>query len=172
LLISNRRTWKRTESACLWRGQPNWCREPPFSRAAPRGGACDSHGGLMRRTCAVLLALVACSATACTEAQRQRIRERQEARAWAEMQQRAQMDSIIVTPGDLTGRQYTIVGSVDYPGRGKVVMSLVGPTTCGPDDARRAAAEQYGNVDAIIGFTQWRDGTTPHCGGTAVRFVP
>jgi len=128
---------------------------------------------------AVALCALALSAAACTEAQRQRIRESQQRREYlAEVQReqtesmQKQMDSIIVTPGDLTGRQYTIVGSVDYPGRGKVVVSLVGPTTCGPDDARRAAVEQYGNVDAIIGFTQWRDGTTPHCGGTAVRFVP
>lgn len=136
----------------------------------------------MKTACSVLLvatlALSVVGCTAPTPEQRALRAQRAETRRTIqdfEMRQRtaqqAAMNAIIVTPGDLPSRKYEILGSVDYPGRGVTLMSLVGPPSCGPDNARKAALEHYSHVDAIIGFTQWRDGSTPHCGGTAVRFT-
>src|SRR5215475_4963167 len=81
--------------------------------------------------------------------------------------ERSALQQIIVIAGDVNG-PYRILGSVDYPGDGMAVISLVGPAPCTPDKARKAAVEQYGHVDAIIGFNY---GSTPYCGGTAVVFT-
>lgn len=118
------------------------------------------------RAVIVLLGLACSMLYGCAD-----FRRRQAERASAENARESQAASIIVTPGDLS-RPYTILGSVDYPGKGVTQISLTGsPQTCGPDNARRAAVEAYGGrVGAIIGFTQWRDGSTAHCGGTAVAF--
>jgi len=89
----------------------------------------------------------------------------------AAQQQRAaeqsDLQQIIVIAGGLNG-PYRTLGPVDYPGDGWAVLSLVGPAPCIPDKARKAAVEQYGHVDAIIGFNY---GSTPYCGGTAVAFT-
>ena len=82
-------------------------------------------------------------------------------------EERSALQQIIVIAGDLNG-PYRTLGPVDYPGDGLAVLSLVGPAPCIPDKARKAAVEQYGHVDAIIGFNY---GSTPYCSGTAVAFT-
>ena len=81
----------------------------------------------------------------------------------------SQLDRIIVTPADIS-RPYEILGSVDWPGRGVIVISS--DPICGPDRIRGEALDRYGEgVDAVIGFTTWHDGSQHNCNGTAVRFI-
>lgn len=111
----------------------------------------------------VIAAAVALS-LGCTEAQRQRIAANQQQRQAAQ----AAQNSVIVTPGDISSQKYRLLGPVEWPGHGNITMF---GSPCEPNRLRAAAIEQYGSsVDAVIGYTQWKDGNQMRCGGTAVAF--
>jgi hypothetical protein len=100
----------------------------------------------------------------CTEAQRQRIAANQ----WQQQAAQAEQDRVIVTPADLSGQKYRLLGPVEWPGQGNI--ALFG-SPCEPHRLRAEAIEKYGSrVDAVIGYTQWRDGQQMRCAGTAVEF--
>ena len=110
-----------------------------------------------------MLAAAAMAFTGCTEAQRQAIAQQQ---AQQEASQ-ASFNSIIVTPGDLSGQRYAVLGAVEWPGSG--MMTLLG-TPCTPDTLKREAIQRWGSrVHAIIGYHEWREGQV-RCGGTAIEF--
>lgn len=82
--------------------------------------------------------------------------------------------SIVVTPSDLSGRRYTILGNVEWPQAGYMVYRpLLGEyAPCDPWRIREEAVRLHGNrVDAVIGFQRWSDGREEKCSGTAVEFV-
>lgn len=80
----------------------------------------------------------------------------------------AVLERIVVTPGDLSGQPYRILGPIEFPGRDAITLR----GRCTPDLLRQAAVQRYGTVDAIIGYTWWQDGQQARCAGTAVVFVP
>lgn len=86
-------------------------------------------------------------------------------------------DDIIVTPADLSGQKYEVLGPVEAT-TGQRFSLVPGDnfgrsvSECGPNQIRAATWEKYGGrAGAVIGFTQWRVGSEPRCGGTAVRLI-
>ena len=76
------------------------------------------------------------------------------------------LSKIVVTPGDLSGQLYEILGPIEFPGRDQITVR----GRSNQDLLRQAAAGHNGRVDAIIGYTVWQDGQQERCGGTAVLF--
>lgn len=91
-----------------------------------------------------------------------------EAQSQARMAREQAIERILVTPGDFSGRRYRILGTVKCP-EGSDTGVRFG-RDCTPEDLKRLASHQYGAVDAIIGYTTWRDQGATDCSGTAINF--
>ena len=79
-----------------------------------------------------------------------------------------QLDRIVVTRGDFS-KPYEILGSVRWPERGHRVIGA--DPVCRPDRLRGLALSRWAEqVDGLIGFTTWQDGSQHTCEATAVRF--
>lgn len=112
----------------------------------------------MKTTVAILALTLGCTAE-----QRARIAASQQ----QQRQAQAAQDTVIVTPGDISGRQYRILGPVEWPGQGNIALFGSG---CDPNRLRREAVEKFGSqVGAVIGYTQWKDGQQMRCGGLRWR---
>lgn len=68
---------------------------------------------------------------------------------------------------EIVGRNYDVLGYVEYPGPDYI--SLVGG--CDEIRIRREAYKRFGTqAEAVIDFKQWRDGSQERCSGVAIRY--
>lgn len=79
------------------------------------------------------------------------------------------MNKIVVTPGDIAGGRYDILGQVEWPPKGQEPHE---GAPCDPSRIRMAAFDQFGeSVSAVIGFHTWDVNGLTRCGGAAVHFT-
>jgi hypothetical protein len=76
---------------------------------------------------------------------------------------------IIVTAETSPGREYQILGQVEWPTPDMFVLFR---SPCNVRVLRDRALVEYGSdLDAVIGYHEWTEDRQVHCGGTAIRFV-